>query len=427
MKLLFALTIASAPLATALPMAEPKRGLLFGSMPHPAECNVRHVDTVTGDNVGDEFGEAVALSENGEYLAVGAHGYARVFKWSYGKYVKHQDVDQGGDQEHNAVAMSADGTIIVVGHKKDMDRTGKVIVYARGDDGVYAQHSTLEGSSKGDEFGTSVALSANGATLVVGAEQGDESVRLDGAAGYAQVFTLNNSAEKKWDTECTLSGSIQITGDQFGDVVAISGNAKVIGVSTDQKNVKLGKGYAQLYHGKGSSDKLCAPMGEGIEGKNELEHFGDSMALNFDGSVLGIGTPSAHMDRGLARVYDVGLEHPHQHHQMGDDIKGMSNMPKGEFAESVALDDTGEVLVVGAKHGYAMTYHLVDDVEVAATMMDGSAAEEYGDQVDISGNGHVIAVSAPQQDTGGAGYVTVYLREGAGCPGASRTGGHRIE
>ena len=172
MKILIALTIASAPLATALPTAEPTRGLLFGSMPHPAECNVRHLDTVTGDDAGDEFGGATALSENGEYLAVGANGYARVFKWSDGAYMKYQDIDQGGKQEHDAVAMNADGTIIVVGHKKDTDSTGKVIVYERRDDGVYAQHSALEGDSKGDEFGTSVALSANGATLVVGAEQG---------------------------------------------------------------------------------------------------------------------------------------------------------------------------------------------------------------------------------------------------------------
>ena len=421
MKILIALTIASAPLATALPTAEPTRGLLFGSMPHPAECNVRHLDTVTGDDAGDEFGGATALSENGEYLAVGANGYARVFKWSDGAYMKYQDIDQGGKQEHDAVAMNADGTIIVVGHKKDTDSTGKVIVYERRDDGVYAQHSALEGDSKGDEFGTSVALSANGATLVVGAEQGGESVKLDGAAGYARVFTFNDGAEKKWDTMCTLSGSVQTTGDQFGDVVAISGDAKVIGVSTDQRYVPTGKGYAQLYHGVGSSDEVCERMGEGIEGKATGEQFGDSMALNFDGSVLTIGAPSADMDRGLVRVYDVGLVHPHQHLQVGDDIKGMSNMPKGEFAESLALDDSGKVLVVGAKHGYAMTYHLVDGVEVAGTMIDGTAAEEYGDQVDISGNGHVIAVSAPQQDTGGAGYVKVYVREGAGCPAGAVT------
>ena len=219
MKILIALTIASAPLATALPTAEPKRGLLFGSMPHPAECNVRHLDTVTGDDAGDEFGGATALSENGEYLAVGANGYARVFKWSGDAYMKHQDIDQGGKQEHDAVAMNADGTIIVVGHKKDTDSTGKVIVYERRDDGVYAQHSALEGDSKGDEFGTSVALSANGATLVVGAEQGGESVKLDGAA-----------------EGCNTS---------------ISGNGHVIAVSAPQQDTG-GAGYVKVYVREGA-------------------------------------------------------------------------------------------------------------------------------------------------------------------------------
>ncbi len=415
MKLLFALTIASAPLARAMPTAGPTRDLLFGSMPHPAECHIKELDMVTGDNAGDEFGEAVVLSGNGDFLAVGALGYARVHKWGGTGYVKHQDLDKGGDQEHNAMAMSDDGTIIVVGHKKDSDRTGKVVVYARGADGVYAFHSEHMGDSVGDEFGTSVALSADGATLVIGAEQGASVA--DGAAGYARVLALNG-ATNQWDKLCDLSGSIQTTGDQFGDVVAISGNAKVIGVSTDQKNVALGKGYAQLFHGVGSSDAVCTPMGAGIEGKMVGEHTGDSMALNFDGSVLAIGAPSAHHDRGMARVYDVALEAPHQHTQAGEDIKGMGGYPKGEFAESVALDDTGKVLVVGAKHGYAMLYHMVDGIEVAGTMEYGTAAEEFGDQVDISGNGHVIAVSAPQQDTGGAGYVKVYVREGAGCPEA---------
>jgi FG-GAP repeat len=104
--------------------------------------------------VGDQFGASLALSADGNTLAVGASEEA-------GKAT-----GIGGDQNNNA------------------DFSGAVYVFSRSDSGsAWTQRAYVKASNTeaGDRFGASLALSADGATLAVGA--GSEGGSATGIGG----------------------------------------------------------------------------------------------------------------------------------------------------------------------------------------------------------------------------------------------------
>jgi hypothetical protein len=79
----------------------------------------------------------------------------------------------------NAVAISGDGGTLAVGSPDAANGTGLVAIYTRAD-GHWIRRQVIANAGRAarDAHGASVALSHNGATLVVGA---------DGAVGYATV------------------------------------------------------------------------------------------------------------------------------------------------------------------------------------------------------------------------------------------------
>jgi hypothetical protein len=127
---------------------------------------------VKASNTGasDYFGQSVALSADGATLAVGAN------------YEDSVATGIGGDQTSNAAGNS-----------------GAVYVFRRSAGGVWAQEAYVKASNTGavDLFGSSVALSGDGATLAVGAYQedsvatgigGDQTSNGASASGAVYVF-----------------------------------------------------------------------------------------------------------------------------------------------------------------------------------------------------------------------------------------------
>ena len=91
-----------------------------------------------GDSTGDRFGRAVALSADGSVLAIGAplssnsRGYARVFDWNGAQWVRRSgDLDGDGADDRNgeSVALSADGSVVAVGAWYDQGGPGRVRVH----------------------------------------------------------------------------------------------------------------------------------------------------------------------------------------------------------------------------------------------------------------------------------------------------------
>lgn len=150
---------------------------------------------------GDQFGLAVAISTDGSTIAVGA-----------------------------PLESSASRVIGAMENDNSAAEAGAVYVFRRGTSG-WAQEAYIKASNADplDQFGWSVALSADGNTLMAGARREDSgSVPNDNSvsnAGAAYVFTRTGTT---WAQTAYLKASNPDASDAFGENVAISDDAQTV-------------------------------------------------------------------------------------------------------------------------------------------------------------------------------------------------------
>ena len=224
---------------------------------------------------GDYFGSAVALSSNGNTLAVGAwaedsaatgingnqadnsannSGAAYVFTrsgttWSQQAYIKASNTGAGdffgGDNASMgvAIALSDDGNTLAVGAKTEdsaatgingnqadnsANDAGAVYVYTRAGTS-WSQQAYVKASDTHEYygFGFAVAFSGDGNTLVVGS----------GHQG-AYVFTRSGTS---WSQQALINGSNTVANDWFGHSVSLSanGNQLAVGAINEDSNATL--------------------------------------------------------------------------------------------------------------------------------------------------------------------------------------------
>jgi hypothetical protein len=184
----------------------------------------------------------------------------------------------------SSVATSADGTTALVGA---IGASAAYVFQSR--DGNWRQQTILtseEGDTE-DAFGVDVALSADGTTAFVGDPRADEP-RGD-ASGSATVF---QSAAGTWRRQATLTPEDGDIGDWFGESVAISadGDTVLAGAGRDENpnGAQSGAAYAfvrreNAWH---QQSKLTAANGQ------PDARFGSHVALSGDGSTALVGAPS---------------------------------------------------------------------------------------------------------------------------------------
>jgi hypothetical protein len=156
---------------------------------------------IDGEAAGDYSGFAVALSADGKTLAIGAPrndngnddraGHVRVYTWNSANWVQQGGDINGeaaGDRSGAAVALSDDGTNLAIGAYGNDDRAGHVRVYTL-ENGAWGQLGLdIDGEAAGDESGAAVALSADGTTLAIGAPYNGSD------AGQVRVYLVETVA-----------------------------------------------------------------------------------------------------------------------------------------------------------------------------------------------------------------------------------------
>jgi hypothetical protein len=224
----------------------------------------------------DLFGTSVALSGNGSILAVGAPGEGSsatgidgdqtdnaapgagavyVFTrsgatWIQQAYVKASNPGTS-DGFGRSVALSGDGSILAVGAPGedsaaagiDGDQTdnslshaGAVYVFARSG-ATWSQQAYVKASNTDpeDHFGSSLALSADGSSLAVGATGEDsdgsrgglQSDNSSSSTGAVYAFTRTGTT---WSQRIYLKASNPDAGDELGAFVALSGDGSRLAV-----------------------------------------------------------------------------------------------------------------------------------------------------------------------------------------------------
>ena len=415
-----------------------------------------------------EFGRSIAVSGDGSTLAVGAHthdgGLVVVFSRDEdGTWIEQAQI-RGTDTAINhefgsSVALSDDGDTLAVGawgHGENVgdayfDR-GAAYVFGRSG-ATWEQHAFLTGQNTGnsDRFGWSIALSGDGRMLAVGAPGEDGPA--DTLPNVGTVYVFTGDGPDSWgeryhiyasngDGGSAASGEV---GDLFGSSVALSGDGSTLAVGApeedsiatddDLENSAKSAGAVYVFHATstGATERALIKASNAEAG----DYFGTSVAVSTDGNSLAIGAPGEDSgapgingDQGNA-ASDTGAVYVfvHEADAWSQETYIKASNPNGsdEFGASVDMSGSGNALLVGspAEESYATTINPTNfgygaTLSGAAYLFKRNANDEweqlahvkapnsdpgdrFGASVALSGNGNAAFIGAPQEDGGARG------------------------
>jgi hypothetical protein len=357
------------------------------------------------DGMSNDNFDAVAMSGDGTRMIVGApgdesfQGSAYVFVRSGTIWAQEQKLTVTGlpnDMFGYAVAMNSDGSRVVVGAHRENGDMGAAYVFSRsGTLWTLEQRLTADDGTINNLFSYTVSLSADGTRVVVG------SIGNDSGSGAAYVFVRSGIT---WTQEQKITASDRAVSDGFGQVgISADGTRIVSGAPGDDSN----KGSAYVFTRSGSvwteEQKLTAT--DGAAG----DQFGISTALSSDGSRAVIG---AYFDGDLGSNSGSAYVFSRTGTVWSQEAKlHASNGAAGnQFGGSVAITGAGDRVVVGttfatgaytflkSKKGWSQSQLLVPND------FPGSG-DGFGVSVAISADGTRILGGARDGGNQGAAYV----------------------
>jgi hypothetical protein len=267
---------------------------------------VQRGSDIDGEAGGDQFGHSVSLSSDGTIVAISSMnntsndnsfaGHVRVYVWNGTAWVQRgADIDgkAAADQSGQSVSLSSDGTVVAIGAPFNMNSEGYVSVY-EWDGSAWVQRGLdILGEAGGDSSGWSVALSADGAVLAIGA------VFNSANSGHVRVYAWNGTAWVKRGLD--IDGEAQ--GDQSGYSVSLSSGGTVVAIGA--QNNSNDTGHVRVYTWNGTA---WVQTGMDIDGEASGDLFGQSVSLASNGTTIAIGASSNSgngTESGHTRVYTL--------------------------------------------------------------------------------------------------------------------------
>jgi FG-GAP repeat len=351
------------------------------------------------------FGNAIALSNDGNTLAVGAYlenskasgvngnqadtsldssGAVYVFtragaNWSQQAYVKASNPSEG-DQFGFSVGLSGDGNTLAVGAIEEaskatgvngdqMDRSapGSGAVYVFGRTGsTWSQQAYTKPDETNGLYGYSVGLSNDGNTLAAG----DEGA----GPGYVYVFTRQGSTWAKQGVLMAVNGE---RGDNFGWCLSVSGDGNTIAIgANDEDSVLTGTpppdqgahdanrdtsaGAAYVFV-RDASGKWSQQVWLKAINARKNDQFADSISISRDGNTVAVGSIFGAGSGGSKGVNAdpnddslSGSGSAYIYTRTGATwkpaayVKATNARVGAQFANSVALSGDGKTLAVGS-------------------------------------------------------------------------------
>ncbi|MDE3069376.1 MAG: hypothetical protein KGJ43_01470 [Acidobacteriota bacterium] len=308
------------------------------------------------------YGFSVAISADGRTAVVGqlgtSNGSVQEHDWTEvggsvhvftfdGSSWSEQATLRASDRSYdllfgNAVAISADGSTVIVGDPGECayEHVCEHTAYVFARTGTtWTQEAELHGASG---FGGSVALSANGNTALVGAGLSGWYGLSYGPEGNAPPTVFGRSGTT-WTQEATLSaGGTPPMFDNLGHALALSADGRTALVGDPDAND--GAGAAYVFTGGGSSwTQEAALSASDLPGSSDL---GDAVALSADGGTALVGAPYG-SSGGTAYLYRGSGSNWTQEGQLGP-VEAEGHSPGGWFGITVALNRDGSVALVGS-------------------------------------------------------------------------------
>ena len=322
-------------------------------------------DTLTIDANDTEFGKMIAMSEDGNFLAVIAQDTPSQMGTTNGK--------------------------------------GSVHIFKLVGDS-YTQVSTHYPSANNMRIGASpnmsqIDISDDGHTVVYHEFDSNTST------GSGVVIRKNTNNDQFTQVHKLLSAN---AGEEAE--VAISGDASRIAIACPKEK------EIDIYKLNAGNQQYAKEGGTLENNNNNIQHFGRSLAFNTDGSRLVVGTEEG---PGLGGFYILGTTGAGGAWASVQEFLGTN--AGHEFGKEVAISGNGECIVVslptknqGALNVYkkdanANTFTLETSINSTA-----GAGNQYGMSLAISKDGSKIITSANRYDTplNNSGMVVVYKKDG---------------
>lgn len=281
-----------------------------------------------------------------------------------------------------------------------------------------------------DALGTSVAVSGDGTTVVVGVPGEDSNaIGIDGNAatntslnsGAAYVFARTAGG---WSQQAYVKASNTSPGNAFGTAVAISTDGSTIAISAPPRNTGAGAVYVFVRNGA-SWAQQAALTASNTQGD---DRFGTALALTANGSILAVGAigedsgstdpaNNSAPDAGAAYVFvRAGSVWSQQAY-----LKASNVQEDDLFGGALALNATGTTLAIGATGeasastaingdqsnnaagGAGAVYIFTDNGATWAQSAyikapNAEPLDSFGAAIALSADGNTLAVGAPQED-----------------------------
>jgi hypothetical protein len=307
-----------------------------------------------------------------------------------------------------AVALSGDGSTAIVGGARDNSDAGAAWVYTRSGGVSSQQGSKLVGTGAVGQAsqGSSVALSADGNTAVVG------GLFDNSGAGAAWVYTRSGGVWSQQGSKLVGTGAVGHASQGASVALSADGNTAIVGGSFDN----FSKGAAWVYTRSGGvwSQQGLKLVGTGAVGNASQ---GVAVSLSGDGNTALVGGFTDNASTGAAWVFtrSGGVWS-----QQGSKLAGTGAVSNANEGRSVALSADGNTAIVGGVNdnsqvGASWVYTRSGAVwsqqgsKLVGTGAVGNASQ--GASVSLSGDGNTAIVGGPSDD-GSAGATWVYTRSG---------------
>jgi hypothetical protein len=381
--------------------------------------------TASDGALGDNFGCLVALSSDGNTLITGSviddndytdSGSAYIYVRSgslWSQQAKLLPSDQGqGDLFGSCVAVSGDGNTVAISSHFDDDKgseSGSVYIFKR-TGSSWAQEAKIvpvDGASN-DRFGFYVSLSRDGNTVAAAAFL-DDDAGVDSGSVY--VFVRSGST---WSQQAKLIGSDIGAGEYFGHRVALSGDGMTLAVASVYESTNGDQsGAAYIYTRTGTVWTQQAKLTPSDPAVGDL--FGRGLALSGDGNTLIAGASPKGVG-GCAYVFvRVGSNWSQQTKLAPVGVIAGESVG---FAVSISYD--GKIAAVGARFNrikgsgagavYVYTRSgAVWSLKNTLTASDGAPNDNFGYTVSLNETGNTLAVGSPYDDDKGTDSGSAYV------------------
>jgi hypothetical protein len=261
---------------------------------------------------------------------------------------------------------------------------------------------TASDGASGDDFGFSVAVTADGSTALIGAFD------RDGNTGAVYVFDRSRAS---WQQTAELTASDGASGDDFGWSVAVAADGSTALIAAPTRNTSTGAVYVFDRTRTGWEQTAELTASDGAYG----DWFGSSVALAADGSTAVIGAWGHDARTGAAYVFT----RTRAGWQQTAELTPSDGTAADEFGYSVAVAADGNTALIGAREsGTGAAYVFArtragwqQTAELAPS--DGTAADEFGFSVALAADGSTAVIGAFARD-GNIGAAYVFARTRAG-------------